>query len=85
MAPDQFYCMQFLEKKGVCVVPGSGFGQKEGTWHFRLDSHTYTLMCPIGQLHFVSYRTTILPSEEVLERMLDHFEDFHTTFTQDYS
>jgi alanine transaminase len=35
LPPDQYYCMQFLEKKGVCVVPGSGFGQKEGTWHFR--------------------------------------------------
>ncbi len=20
---------------GIVVVPGSGFGQKEGTWHFR--------------------------------------------------
>jgi len=24
-----------LNKKQKCVVPGSGFGQKEGTWHFR--------------------------------------------------
>lgn len=34
-APDAFYCMQLLEKTGICVVPGSGFGQKEGTLHFR--------------------------------------------------
>lgn len=33
--PDFFYCLQFLEEKGVCVVPGSGFGQAEGTFHFR--------------------------------------------------
>ena len=32
---DAFYCFQMLEKTGICVVPGSGFGQKEGTLHFR--------------------------------------------------
>jgi alanine transaminase len=32
---DEFYCMKMLEATGVCVVPGSGFGQKEGTLHFR--------------------------------------------------
>ncbi len=34
-APDAFYTMELLNATGVCVVPGSGFGQKEGTWHFR--------------------------------------------------
>ncbi|KAL0469915.1 pyridoxal phosphate-dependent transferase [Neurospora intermedia] len=33
--PDEFYCMKLLEATGVCVVPGSGFGQKEGSLHFR--------------------------------------------------
>ncbi|KAI1649000.1 PLP-dependent transferase [Daldinia loculata] len=33
--PDEFYCMRLLESTGVCVVPGSGFGQAEGTLHFR--------------------------------------------------
>ena len=33
--PDEFYCMKLLESTGVCVVPGSGFGQKDGTLHFR--------------------------------------------------
>jgi alanine transaminase len=33
--PDEFYCMRLLEATGVCVVPGSGFGQKPGTLHFR--------------------------------------------------
>ncbi|KAK7992135.1 alanine transaminase [Apiospora saccharicola] len=32
---DEFYCMRMLEATGVCVVPGSGFGQKEGSLHFR--------------------------------------------------
>jgi len=34
-SPDAFYCMNLLEKTGICVVPGNGFGQKEGTLHFR--------------------------------------------------
>lgn len=33
--PDAHYCCELLENTGICVVPGSGFGQKEGTWHFR--------------------------------------------------
>ncbi|KAK5995135.1 Glutamate pyruvate transaminase [Cladobotryum mycophilum] len=33
--PDEFYCMRLLEATGVCVIPGSGFGQKEGTLHLR--------------------------------------------------
>ena len=33
--PDTMYVLELLEATGVCMVPGSGFGQKEGTWHFR--------------------------------------------------
>merc|ERR1712100_647340 len=33
--PDVFYCIELLKATGVCVVAGSGFGQKEGTFHFR--------------------------------------------------
>ena len=33
--PDAFYCLALLDATGIVVVPGSGFGQKEGTWHFR--------------------------------------------------
>lgn len=35
MAADEFYCIQLLESTGLVVVPGSGFGQVEGTFHFR--------------------------------------------------
>ncbi|TYZ62524.1 hypothetical protein PybrP1_012706 [[Pythium] brassicae (nom. inval.)] len=35
LAPDAFYCMEMLETTGIIVVPGSGFEQEEGTWHFR--------------------------------------------------
>ena len=34
-APDVFYAFQLLEQSGMCVVPGSGFGQRPGTYHFR--------------------------------------------------
>lgn len=33
--PDTFYALALLNATGIVVVPGSGFGQKEGTWHFR--------------------------------------------------
>lgn len=33
--PDEFYALRLLDATGICVVPGSGFGQKEGTLHFR--------------------------------------------------
>lgn len=33
--PDATYSMEMLNETGVCVVPGSGFGQKKGTYHFR--------------------------------------------------
>ncbi len=32
---DSSYCMSLLEQTGICVVPGSGFGQHPGTFHFR--------------------------------------------------
>lgn len=35
VVPDVFYCVKLLESTGICVVPGSGFGQEAGTWHFR--------------------------------------------------
>lgn len=35
LAPDMFYCLKLLEETGICVVPGSGFGQRQGTYHFR--------------------------------------------------
>lgn len=44
-AADFFYCYNLLESTGMCVVPGSGFGQKEGTWHFRT-----TILPPVQKL-----------------------------------
>jgi len=35
LSPDTFYSLAMLDATGVCVVPGSGFGQVDGTYHFR--------------------------------------------------
>ncbi|KEF63506.1 alanine transaminase [Exophiala aquamarina CBS 119918] len=34
-SPDEFYCLRLLDATGICVVPGSGFGQKPNTLHLR--------------------------------------------------
>lgn len=34
-AADGFYARRLLEETGIVVVPGSGFRQVPGTWHFR--------------------------------------------------
>jgi alanine transaminase len=48
---DDQYCMALLEQTGICVVPGSGFGQAPGTWHFRT-----TILPPIEQIEQVVKR-----------------------------
>ncbi|KAK7683595.1 hypothetical protein QCA50_013433 [Cerrena zonata] len=39
--PDTLYALELLDQTGICVVPGSGFGQKDGEHHYRL-----TCLCP---------------------------------------
>jgi aspartate/methionine/tyrosine aminotransferase len=34
--PDTLYCIEVLKELGVIMVPGSGFGQIAGTYHYRL-------------------------------------------------
>jgi len=45
LEPDMFYCLELLESTGICVVPGSGFLQKSGTYHLRT-----TILPPIDQI-----------------------------------
>ena len=35
LIPDAYYCSYILNEAGIVTVPGSGFKQKNGTWHFR--------------------------------------------------
>lgn len=39
------YCLKLLEETGICVVPGSGFGQKPHTYHFRM-----TFLPPVDEI-----------------------------------
>jgi alanine transaminase len=35
VSPDTMYAISLLQRTGICVVPASGFGQKEGRFGFR--------------------------------------------------
>jgi alanine transaminase len=49
MTADSFYAMAMLESTGVCVIPGSGFGQAPNTYHFRStflpEEHLFDEFC----------------------------------------
>lgn len=36
--PDFFYCNNLVNETGIMTVPGSGFGQKEGEYHYRITN-----------------------------------------------
>jgi aspartate/methionine/tyrosine aminotransferase len=48
---DSEYCLALLEETGICVVPGSGFGQDPGTMHFRT-----TILPPMDEIEAVVRR-----------------------------
>jgi aspartate/methionine/tyrosine aminotransferase len=48
---DTEYCLALLEQTGICVVPGTGFGQVPGTAHFRT-----TILPPTGKIQQVVER-----------------------------
>lgn len=56
--PDTMYCLELLDKTGLCVVPGSGFGQVDGTFHFRI-----TILPPESSLSNVLGRLTTFHNE----------------------
>ncbi|CAF3683413.1 unnamed protein product [Rotaria sp. Silwood1] len=45
MTPDEFYCFQLLDKTGICVLSGSDFKQRPGTYNLRT-----TFLPPIDQM-----------------------------------
>lgn len=47
-APDLFYCLELLKETGIVTVPGSGFLQKEGTYHYRT-----TILPPEEDMNYV--------------------------------
>jgi alanine transaminase len=62
--PDTRWCLELLDQYGVVVIPGDGFLQEPGTFHFR---------------------TTILPSDAQLERMINSIRDFHGSVMDAYA
>jgi aspartate/methionine/tyrosine aminotransferase len=58
---DEEWCLALLEETGICVVPGSGFGQAPGTWHFRMtilppEEQMVTVVRRIGEFHAALWR-----------------------------
>jgi len=56
LAGDALYCRELLDETGLCVVPGSGFGNKEGEYHFRTtilpqENHLREVLQKFGQFH----------------------------------
>ncbi|CAK9217287.1 unnamed protein product [Sphagnum troendelagicum] len=62
--PDVFYCLRLLEATGISTVPGSGFGQKDGTFHIR---------------------TTILPAEKDMPKIMESFKKFNEDFMHQFA
>eukprot|EP01088_Endostelium_zonatum_P003055 TRINITY_DN1401_c0_g1_i1.p1 TRINITY_DN1401_c0_g1~~TRINITY_DN1401_c0_g1_i1.p1 ORF type:complete len:491 (-),score=147.59 TRINITY_DN1401_c0_g1_i1:42-1514(-) len=60
---DGLYCVELLNETGIVVVPGSGFGQRQGTSHFR---------------------TTFLPPEDKIDKVVESLGKFHEGFMKRY-
>eukprot|EP00180_Rhodochaete_pulchella_P002306 Plantae.Rhodophyta-Rhodochaete_pulchella.ctg3488.p1 GENE.Plantae.Rhodophyta-Rhodochaete_pulchella.ctg3488~~Plantae.Rhodophyta-Rhodochaete_pulchella.ctg3488.p1 ORF type:complete len:511 (+),score=57.11 Plantae.Rhodophyta-Rhodochaete_pulchella.ctg3488:43-1533(+) len=65
VAPDVFYCLNLLEETGICCIPGSGFGQADGTMHFRT-----TILPPEEKFDDIIHRFTTFHS-----RFIRSFDD----------
>ena len=55
--------MEMVNKTGIMTVPGSGFGQEDGTYHFRITN----LVNPTSHM------------EQVLDRLKTFNDEFHAT------
>ncbi|KAJ8557766.1 hypothetical protein K7X08_004532 [Anisodus acutangulus] len=64
-APDAFYAKHLLNATGIVVVPGSGFRQVPGTWHFRC-----TILPQEEKIPAIVTRLT-----EFHKKFMDVFED----------
>merc|ERR1711861_5537 len=58
ISPDTFYCMSVLRNTGIVMVPGSGFKQVDGTYHFRT-----TILPPEDKLDTVISKSSKYHSE----------------------
>lgn len=58
------YCLDLLEETGICVVPGSGFGQKPGTFHFRT-----TFLPPVEAMESLVHRLKVFHLQYTRQRV----------------
>ena len=66
---DLFYCLEILKNTGIALVPGSGFRQVPGTYHFRIT----TLILPESHL------------ENKLKALKEFNDAFHAKYADWYS
>ena len=59
--PDFKYCMDLVTEAGVLTVPGSGFGQRPGSYHFRVTN----LVSPTSEM------------EKVIDRIEKFNDNYH--------
>lgn len=64
MTVDSMYCLDMVNQTGIMTVPGSGFGQAEGTHHFRMTN----LVSPTSKM------------ETTLESLRKFNEEFHAKY-----
>jgi len=46
VTPDFMYCLDMVNETGIMTVPGSGFGQRENEYHYRITN----LVSPTEQM-----------------------------------
>lgn len=90
-APDVLYCLQLLEETGLSCVPGSGFRQREGTFHLRTTIlvHSPTLAFVLSVTAKLSNLSSVLfgcvvrqPPEDKFDDIIGRFTSFHKGFMQ---
>merc|ERR1712151_398423 len=64
-APDVFYALRLLDQTGICVVPGSGFGQADGTFHIRTTFLAPEEQMPDVQQKFIEFHTRFFARYDV--------------------
>ncbi len=72
-ARDTAYCLALLEETGICVVPGSGFGQQPGSLHFRT-----TFLPPLEDIERLVERLKAFHQNYIRQgEVAQHAEDHH--------
>ena len=98
-APDTFYCLRLLDATGIVVVPGTGFGQADGTFHFRctilpreedIDDVIVRCVAAAGEVALLSHDTLCMMyvlvqcSFQVFCSLTRRMGSFHSTFMSIY-